>query len=75
MLEKYIIAAKFNTEKEEIVIIEREDYYKNFFQYEPITGFQSKEKALKTAEYIQTIGIEKYFDEVCEKAEKGGLNY
>jgi hypothetical protein len=68
MLEKYIIAAKLNTEKEKIVIIEREDYYNNFFQYEPITAFQSRDKAVETAKHIQTIGIKKYFDEVCERA-------
>lgn len=75
MLQKFIVGLEYNIDNktEKFEVVTREDFFKEFPRYEPITDSDDKTVAEQKCAYIREIGISQYFKEVLDANEKGLL--
>lgn len=68
MLDKYIVAVEINTEDENIVLIDHDDY--DIFTHEPITGSDDREEAEKLLADVKELGVSSYLNKVIADIKK-----
>lgn len=67
-MEKYVIVSNNDTSE---LSIQLKQFYclEDFvFQYEPIESCDTLEEALRLKQYIESIGVQAYFNEIVAKA-------
>lgn len=72
MLRKFIVGLEYNMENktEKLEVVTREDFFKDFPRYEPITDSDDKEETEQICAYIRKIGTDQYFKEVLRNHSK-----
>lgn len=70
-MEQFVIVSDNQTNELSITDKLTRTVVSNVYRYEPIASSDSSDEVKRLKDYIETIGIQAYFDEVVASAKKG----